>query len=86
MSPRFTVEPGESQIYLKASSNMQRHFLDVGGGEGFQALIFPPLYQVVEGLFSSVLHGETLGSIFGRGKGPKTSKQADKESEFSYYS
>lgn len=86
MSPSFIVEPLESKIYLKATRNIQCHFLDVGGRERFQAFLSPLLYEVIEGLLSSILHGETLGSIFGRGKGTKTLIQANKESEFSYYS
>lgn len=59
-------------MYLKATSNMQSYFLYVGGGERFEAVLFPPLYQVIEGLLSSVLHGKTLWSIFGRGEGTET--------------
>lgn len=56
------LAPGrrESRIYLKATSDMQRYFLDVGSGESFQAVLSPLLYQVIEGLLSSVLHGQTL--------------------------
>lgn len=57
--------------YLKATGNMQRYFFYVGSRESFEAVLFPLLYQVVEGLLSSVLHGQTLRSIFGRGEGAK---------------
>ena len=61
-------------IYLQAASNVQRHFFDVGGRKSCEAVLFPLLNQVVEGLLSSVLHGQTLGAIFGRGEGTEPLK------------
>lgn len=54
------AEMTESMMYLKATSDMQCYFLDVGGRERFEAVLSPLLYQVIEGLLASVLHGKTL--------------------------
>jgi len=59
-------------IYLQTASHVQRHFLYVGGGESFQAVLPPFLYEVVEGLLAAVFHGQTLGAVFGCGKRSET--------------
>lgn len=59
-------------MYLEATSHMQRHFFYVGSRESFESFLSPLLYEVVERLLSSVLHGQTLGAVFGRGEGTET--------------
>lgn len=58
--------------YLQAASNMQCHFLYDGSRKSSEAILPPLLDQVIEGLLSSVLHGQTLGAVFGRGEGAET--------------
>lgn len=58
--------------YLQTTSDVQRHFFYVGCWKSFQISLFPRLYQVVKGLLSSVLHGQTLGAVFSRGEGTET--------------
>lgn len=58
--------------YLKASGDVQSHFLDVGCREGGKAVLLPLLDEVVERLLSSELHGQTLGAVLGSGEGPET--------------
>lgn len=70
-NPDMTSGTRETMIYLKATRNMQCYFFYVGSREGFQAILPPLLYQVIQRLLSSVLHGQTLWSIFGRGEGTK---------------
>lgn len=76
ISTRFdtftTAQNTERTTYLKASGDVQSHFLDICGRERLEAVLFPLLDQVVEGLLSSVLHGQTLGPVLGSGEGPET--------------
>lgn len=58
--------------YLEATSHMQRHLFYVGSRESLEFVLSPLLYEVVEGLLSSVLHGQTLGAVFGRGERTET--------------
>lgn len=67
-----TAQHMERTTYLKASGDVQSHFLDICGRERLEAVLFPLLDQVVEGLLSSVLHGQTLGPVLGGGEGPET--------------
>lgn len=69
-------------IYLQATSHMQCHFLYNSGRKSFQAALPPLLYQVIEGLLSSVLHGQTLGTIFGSGEGTETLMFAQRRTRF----
>lgn len=64
-----TSKTPEVWSYLQSSGNVQGHLLDVADGECLETLLFPPFYQVVEGLLSPVLHGQTLGAIRRCGEG-----------------
>lgn len=59
-------------VYLKTTSYVQSHLFYVGSGKGLQPVLSPLLDEVVERLLSSVLHSQTFGAIFGRGKSTKT--------------
>lgn len=64
---------------------MQRHFLYGGSRKSCQTFLPPLLYQVVEGLLSPVLHGQTLGSVLGCGEGTKAWTFTERQRETQHY-
>lgn len=57
---------------LQPAGDMKRHFFNVGGRKGLKTVFSALLDEVVEGLLSSKLHGQTLGAVFGRGQCPES--------------